>query len=50
MNKWEAKFGFFWYNDDELFKFTQKDFDEKAKRIADAGINIVMTLISHCFT
>jgi hypothetical protein len=43
MNKWEAKFGFFWYNDDELFKFTQKDFDEKAKRIADAGINIVMT-------
>lgn len=43
MNKWDAKFGFFWYNDDELFKFTQKDFDEKAERIADSGINIVMT-------
>lgn len=43
MNKWEAKFGFFWYNDDELFKFSQEDFDEKAKKIADSGINIVMT-------
>lgn len=43
MNKWEAKFGFFWYNDDELFKFNQEDFDKKAKKIADSGINIVMT-------
>ncbi len=43
MNKWDAKFGFFWYNDDELFRFKQDDFDEKAKKIADSGINIVMT-------
>lgn len=40
---WKAKFGFFWYNDDEIFKFTQKDFDAKAKKMADSGINIVMT-------
>ncbi len=43
MNKWDAKFGFFWYNDDEIFKFTQEDFDEKAKSFADVGINIVIT-------
>jgi len=43
MNKWDAKFGFFWYNDDEIFKFTQEDFDKKAKTYADVGINIVIT-------
>lgn len=43
MNKWDAKFGFFWYNDDEIFRFTEKDFDEKARRMAESGINIVMT-------
>jgi len=43
MNKWDAKFGFFWYNDDEIFKFKQEDFDKKAKIFADAGINIVIT-------
>ncbi|MBN2852290.1 MAG: beta-galactosidase trimerization domain-containing protein [Clostridia bacterium] len=43
MNKWDAKFGFFWYNDDEIFRFSQEDFDRKAKTYADAGINIVIT-------
>jgi len=42
-NPWDARFGFFWYNDDEIFRFTEKDFDEKAKRMAETGINIVMT-------
>ncbi len=43
MNKWDAKFGFFWYNDEELFNFTKADFNEKACRMAESGINIVMT-------
>lgn len=43
MNKWDAKFGFFWYNDDEIFNFSKADFDAKAKKMADSGINIVMT-------
>ncbi len=43
INPWDAKFGFFWYNDDEIFRFTEKDFDEKASRMAESGINIVMT-------
>jgi len=40
---WNARFGFFWYNDEEIFKFKEEDFDNKAKRFADAGINIVIT-------
>jgi len=43
MNKWDAKFGFFWYNDEEIFNFTEADFDKKACRMAESGINIVMT-------
>jgi len=43
MNKWDAKFGFFWYNDEEIFNFTKDDFEEKAKKMADSGINIVIT-------
>ncbi|MBN2557437.1 MAG: hypothetical protein JXB33_01640 [Clostridia bacterium] len=41
--KWNAKFGFFWYNDDEIFKFTKLDFDDKARKLAESGINIVIT-------
>jgi hypothetical protein len=43
MNKWDAKFSFFWYNDDEIFNFTQDDFDKKAKSYADIGITHVIT-------
>ena len=31
ISPWDAKFGFFWYNDEEIFKFTEDDFDEKSK-------------------
>lgn len=43
MNKWDAKFGFFWYNDEEIFNFTKGDFEEKARKMSETGINIVMT-------
>jgi hypothetical protein len=43
MDAWDAKFGFFWYNDEEIFNFTPEDFDAKAKGFADSGINTVIT-------
>ncbi|HPQ47500.1 MAG TPA: hypothetical protein PLP30_09040 [Clostridia bacterium] len=43
INPWDARFGFFWYNDDEIFRFNEKEFDDKARRMAESGINIVMT-------
>ena len=38
-----ARFGFFWYNDEEIFNDSDDDLDRKAKAFADAGINIVIT-------
>ncbi|MBN2884059.1 MAG: hypothetical protein JXN10_11065, partial [Clostridia bacterium] len=43
ISPWDAKFGFFWYNDDEIFRFTEADFNDKARRMAESGINIVIT-------
>ena len=42
-NLWEHRFGFFWYNDPEIFEWTEMDFDRKAKEFADSGINHVIT-------
>ena len=39
----QDKFGVFWYNDDEIFRWGDSDFERKASEFADAGINIVMT-------
>ena len=47
-NFWEHNFGFFWYNDREIFEWNQDDFERKAKEFANAGINHVITFsISH---
>ena len=43
LNPWEQGFCWFWYNDEEIFKYTQEDFDEKAKELADSGITIILT-------
>ena len=43
MNPWEQGITWFWYNDAEIFQFTQEDFDRKAKDLADKGITIVLT-------
>lgn len=40
---WDARFGFFWYNDQEIFHDSEADLDHKAAAIADAGINHVIT-------
>jgi len=42
-NPWDHRFAFFWYNDPEIFEWTQVDFDRKAKEFADSGINHVIT-------
>lgn len=40
---WETRFGFFWYNDQEIFRDTRGDLAAKAGRLAEAGINHVIT-------
>ena len=41
-NPWEERFGWFWWNAPEIFRFTEKDFDRKAKEYADAGVTTVI--------
>ena len=40
---WDARFGFFWYNDREIFEASQADLDRQAEELAAAGINQVIT-------
>ncbi len=40
---WNERFGFFWYNDDEIFRFTDEDFKSRAKALGEAGTNHVIT-------
>ena len=40
---WDARFGFFWYNDQEIFHATREDLDRQAEGLARAGINHVIT-------
>ena len=40
---WNARFGFFWYNDEEIFRDSQEDLDRKAEAMADRGVNHVIT-------
>ncbi len=43
MDAFEARFTFFWYNDQEIFQDTQADMDAKLKKLADQGITHIMT-------
>lgn len=40
---WDEKFTFFWYNEPQIFQWTQSDFDEHARSMAEAKITCVMT-------
>ncbi|MBN1348491.1 beta-galactosidase trimerization domain-containing protein [candidate division KSB1 bacterium] len=42
-NPWDARFGFFWYNDQEIFHDSEDDLNRKAESMAHAGINHVIT-------
>lgn len=43
LKPWEQAIAYFWYNDDEIFRFTQEDFDNRAKDFADRGVTLVET-------
>jgi len=40
---WNERLSFIWYNDNEIFDFTDKDFDDLARSYAQSGITIVIT-------
>lgn len=40
---WEQGFCWFWCNDDEIFFYTDEDFERRAKELAESGITVVMT-------
>jgi len=43
LDPWGSRFGFFWYNDAEIFRDSQADLDRKAAAFARVGINHVIT-------
>ena len=43
LDPWDSRFGFFWYNDAEIFRDSQADLDRKAASFAASGINHVIT-------
>lgn len=43
LNPWEQGFCWFWCHDDEIFFYTEEDFERRAKELADSGITVVMT-------
>ncbi|MFP4444359.1 MAG: hypothetical protein ACLFST_14655, partial [Spirochaetia bacterium] len=46
---WDTYFGFYWYNDDEIFRSSQKDLDAQAESHKENGINHVITFSSTHF-
>ena len=49
MKSIQDKYGVFWYNQEQICRWRQEDFDRKAAEFASAGINIVMTFSSTHF-
>ena len=43
IDPWDTRFGFFWYNDQEIFEYGQDDFNRRAEALAASGINHVIT-------
>ncbi len=46
---WNTRFGWFWYNEEEIFDYSTADFDRKAEGFRKAGINHVITFSSTHF-
>jgi hypothetical protein len=40
--EWQERFGWIWYHEDEIFRFTQEQMDAKVKVFADQGITILI--------
>ena len=43
VDPWKTQFAFFWYNDQEVFRDSEKDLEAKAGKLAESGINHVIT-------
>ena len=43
LNPWEQGFCWFWCNDDEIFSYTEEDFERRAEILANSGITVAMT-------
>lgn len=43
IDPWDTRFGFFWYNDREIFHSTPEDLGRQAGELAEAGINHIIT-------
>ena len=43
LNPWEQGFCWFWCNDDEIFYYTEEDFERRAEVLAKSGITVIMT-------
>ncbi len=42
-NPWEQGFCWFWCNDDEIFFYSEEDFERRAEILANSGITVIMT-------
>ena len=42
-NPWRARYAWFWYNSEEIWKFSQEDMDAKVKKYADQGFTHLIT-------
>ena len=40
---WDTRYSSWWISDDEVFEFSERDYENKAKLLKDAGINTVIT-------
>ena len=42
-NPWRARYAWFWYNSEEIWKFSQEDMDAKVKKYAEQGFTHLIT-------
>ncbi len=43
LNPWEQGFCWFWVNDEEIFSYTEEDFERRVKVLGESGITVIMT-------
>jgi len=48
-NPWTTKFAFIWYNNDEIYHFSDADFDAKARQLHENGVECVITFTATHF-
>lgn len=46
---WDTKFEFYWYNVDEIFSYSDNDFEAQAEKMTKTGINVIITFSSTHF-